>query len=133
MLQQLQVELGIDDAKSNEKEEAPIPVEAPRSRSSFPPFSSGGEEGSSSPTTETNNSLLEILDRKSVFENVINSMKSSQNLSDVDRAYLHRCERLLDSINTMADQAKNNIPVDLNDLPPLPPPNDQPPVSLSHR
>ncbi|KAM7542959.1 hypothetical protein Aperf_G00000001960 [Anoplocephala perfoliata] len=134
LLQQLQSELRVDDTKSEEgtPKSEEVPEESPQSKSSPspPPLPLGGEESLPPSTTETNDSLLKILERKSAFENVINSMNSSPDLSDIDRAYLHRCERLLTSINAMADQAKNKIPVDLNDLPPLPSPNEQPPLFL---
>ncbi|VDM18438.1 unnamed protein product [Hydatigera taeniaeformis] len=72
------------------------------------------------PVIHKNKALSIVLERKAALENIITSMKSSSALTDVDRACLHRYEQLLAFVNSMAEKAELNSPIDLRDLPPIP-------------
>ncbi|KAL5963663.1 Coiled-coil and C2 domain-containing protein 1-like [Taenia solium] len=104
LLQQLEANLAISDDNGNPE---------------LPPIgaSSSSNEG---PVTHKNEKLSVILERQTAFENIIDSMKSSNTLTDIDRACLHRYEQLLAFVKSMAEKAELNTPVDLRDLPPIP-------------
>ncbi|KAL5107622.1 Coiled-coil and C2 domain-containing protein 1-like [Taenia crassiceps] len=91
LLQQMEINLVISD--DNVDPESP-PIGASSS-------SNGG------PVTHKNETLSIVLERQAAFENIINSMKSSNTLTDIDRACLRR-------------KAEHNATVDLRDLPPIP-------------
>ncbi|EUB56655.1 Coiled-coil and C2 domain-containing protein 1-like protein [Echinococcus granulosus] len=104
LLQQLETTLETSDDNGDAK---PPPIDT----------SSSPNEGS---VTHKNETLSIILERQAAFENIIDSMKSSSTLIDIDRACLHRYEQLLAFVKTMAEKAERNGPVDLRDLPSVP-------------
>lgn len=123
LIQLLQSELEFDDKDDSSKSDSHKSFsveESPRTNSPAPP-----SPISSSPDLVANEQLQTILERKRAFEIAISSLNTLPDISDADRACLRRYERLLTSINAMATKAKNNLPIDLSELPP-PPPQIQP-------
>ncbi|CDS39407.1 CC2D1B protein [Echinococcus multilocularis] len=104
LLQQLETTPGTGDDNGDPE---PPPIDT----------SSSPNEGS---VTHKNETLSIILERQAAFENIIDSMKSSSTLTDIDRACLHRYELLLTFVKTMAEKAERNDPVDLQGLPSVP-------------
>ncbi|KAM3175393.1 hypothetical protein ACTXT7_008633 [Hymenolepis weldensis] len=126
LIQLLQAELEFDDDDDSSKSDSHQSFsveETPKTNSFVPP------PISASPVLVANEQLQTILERKRAFESAISSLNALSDISDADRACLRRYEHLLTSINAMASKAKNNLPIDLSELPLLPPqiqPNYQP-------